>query len=337
MVKISRKTIIIAEAGVNHNNNLSKINKMIESASKIGADYIKFQSYITENLIIKNTPKVNYQKKNTKENESQFSMLKKYELSSKVYKTIFDKCKKKRIKPLFSVFDNDSFNFLRKNFKINAVKIASGEITNYPLLKNIAKTNIDIILSTGMASEREIKDSINLLKKNGLKEKKISILHCTSEYPARNKSLNLNFIKKLKKDYKCRIGYSDHTNDIWTPIIAVSLGAEIIEKHLTLSNLLKGPDQKASLNVQNFSKMINMIKVTEEKLRSYKKKISLLENKTKVLVRKSIYSKKNIIKGEILNSKNMLTLRPQTGISSFFWEKMLNKKAKKNYKKFQKI
>jgi N,N'-diacetyllegionaminate synthase len=334
----NKKITIIAEAGINHNNKKTYVKSLINSAKKVGSDYIKFQSYITENLVLKNTDKANYQKKNTSFNTDQFEMLKKYELSPEMYNFIYHECKKIKIKVLFSVFDIESFYYLKKKFKINIVKLGSGEITNYSLLNVIAKSKVNVILSTGMASEKEIINAVNYLRKNKLKNHKISILHCTSEYPANVNNLNLMFIKKLKKIFKKNIiGYSDHTDNINTPSLAITLGAQIIEKHFTLSKKLSGPDHKASLNISQFKKMIELINYTKKSLGSYSKKISSSEKKTSKLVRKSIYANEIIKKGNLLTEKNIISLRPEKEIKASNWDNFLKSKAKKNYKKYDKI
>ena len=235
------KTIIIAEAGVNHNGKIRLAKKLIDVASKSGADYVKFQTFDVDNLILKNTKTALYQKRNLKSNISQYSILKKYQLSENDHKELINYSKKKRIKFLSTAFDDKSLNLLQ-NYRLDYIKIPSGEITNYPFLKKISKLKKKILISTGMATLDEIKQALKVFKN----KKDVIVLHCTSDYPANLKDLNLNFIKKLKK-LGYRIGYSDHSASIITPSIAVALGCEVIEKHFTLSKNMKGPDHKASL------------------------------------------------------------------------------------------
>ena len=216
--------------------------------------------------------------------------------------------------------------------------MGSGEITNYSLLKVVAKSGVKVILSTGMSTEKEIIKAVNYLRKNKLKNHKISILHCTSEYPAQVNNLNLMFIKKLRKIFKNNvIGYSDHTDNINTPSIAISLGAQIIEKHFTLSKKLSGPDHKASLNIFQFKKMIELINYTKTSLGNYSKKISSSEKSTSKLVRKSLYAKKIIKKGNLLTEKNIISLRPEKKIKASNWDQLIRTKAKKNYNKYDEI
>jgi len=324
------KTIIIAEAGVNHNGNINVAKKLIDAASKAGADYVKFQTFDVDHLILQNTKTAIYQKRNLKSNISQYLMLKKYQLPENSYKEIIKYSTKKKIKFLSTAFDLKSLNFLNK-FKLDFIKIPSGEITNYPLLKKISKLKKKILLSTGMATIKEIKQALKVL---GKRKNDIIILHCTSDYPAYLNDLNLNFIKTLKK-LGYQVGYSDHSSSIITPSIAVSLGCRVIEKHFTLSKRLKGPDHKASLEPLELSKMVNFVRDTEKMLGIKDKIITKGEKKTKLLVRKSLVANVNIKKGEIFSEKNITTKRPGTGLSPFKIKKFLGKKSFKNFKKDQ--
>lgn len=323
-----KKTIIIAEAGVNHNGKMNIAKKLVDVASDAGADYVKFQTFNVDKLILKNTKTTEYQKKNLKINISQYSMLQKYQLSSDNHKTLVDYCKKKNIKFLSTAFDEKSLELLNK-FNLDYIKIPSGEITNFPLLKKISKLKKKILLSTGMASIKEIVQALKILKR---KKKEITILHCTSDYPAELDDLNLNFLHKLKK-FGYYVGYSDHSASIVTPSIAVSLGCKVIEKHFTLSKKMKGPDHKASLEPAELKKMINYVRQTEKILGENKKKITSSEKKTKLLVRKSLVALKDISKGEKFTYNNLTTKRPGTGVSPFKIINFIGKRSKKNYKK----
>lgn len=323
------KTIIIAEAGVNHNGNINLAKKLIDVASRSGADYVKFQTFDVDQLILKSTKTADYQKRNLKNNISQYDMLKKYQLSDIFHKKLLKYSKKKKIKFLSTAFEEKSLNLLKK-YKLDYIKIPSGEITNYPFLKKISKLKKKVLLSTGMATLKEIKQAIKVLGK----KKDIIILHCTSDYPANLKDLNLNFIKKLKK-LRYEVGYSDHSSSIITPSIAVTLGCKIVEKHFTLSKKLKGPDHKASLEPKELIKMVSLIRDTEKMLGSENKIITESEQKTKLLVRKSLIASRNIKKGEIFSEKNITTKRPGLGVSPFKIKKYLGKKSTKQFKKDQ--
>ena len=328
----NNKTIVIAEAGVNHNGKINLAKKLIDVASKAGADYVKFQTFDVDQLILKNTKTANYQKRNLKNNISQYQMLKKYQLTDDDHKELLKYSKKKKIKFLSTAFEEKSLSLLKK-YKLDYIKIPSGEITNYPFLNQISKLKKKILLSTGMATLDEIKQAIKELRK---KKKYITILHCTSDYPANLKDLNLNFIKKLKK-LGCEVGYSDHSSSVITPSIAVTLGCKVVEKHFTLSKKLNGPDHRASLEPRELRKMISLIRDTEKMLGLNDKIITKSEQKTKLLVRKSLVAKNDIKKGEIFTKKNITTKRPGSGISPFKINKFLGKKSPKNFKKDQLI
>ncbi len=326
------KTIVIAEAGVNHNGNIKIAKKLIDVASKAGANYVKFQTFDVDNLILKKTRTASYQRKNLRNNMSQYLMLKKYQLTLKNHQDLIKYARKKKVKFLSTAFDENSLNLLKK-FNLDYIKIPSGEITNYPFLKKISKLKKKILLSTGMATIEEIKNALKTLRR---KKKDIIILHCTSDYPANLNDLNLNFLTKLKK-MGYEVGYSDHSSSLITPSIAVSLGCVVVEKHFTLSKNLKGPDHKASLEPQELFKMINFIRETEKILGSNNKVITKSEQKTKLLVRKSLVAYKNIKKGEIFSYNNITSKRPGNGISPFKIKKFLGKKSYKNFKKDQLI
>lgn len=330
--KKNRNTIIIAEAGVNHNGNMRNAKKLIDIASKAKADYVKFQTFNVDDLILKNTKTAEYQKKNLKSNVSQHKMLKKYQLSEIDQISLKNYAKKKKIKFLSTAFDLKSLHFLKK-LNLDFIKIPSGEITNYPLLKEISYSKKKVLLSTGMSTINEIKSALKVLNKN---KSEVIILHCTSDYPANLINLNLAFLTKLKKlGYK--VGYSDHSKSILTPSIAVALDCKVIEKHFTISKKLKGPDHKASLEPDELEKMIKLIRQTEIILGSHNKIITPSEHRTKMLVRKSIVASINIKKGEIFSKKNITTKRPGNGLSPFLIKKILGKKSKINYFKDQQI
>ncbi len=328
----ANKTIIIAEAGVNHNGKIAIAKKLIDTASKAGADYVKFQTFDVNELILKNTKTAVYQRNNLNNDISQYSMLQNYQLSFQNHKTLVKYSKNRNIKFLSTAFDEKSLELL-KNFNLDFIKIPSGEITNYPLLKKISKLKKKILLSTGMASMKEIKRALKVLNK---KKGDIVILHCTSDYPAKLSDLNLNFLHKLKK-LGYDVGYSDHSSSIITPSVAVSLGCKIIEKHFTLSKKMNGPDHKASLEPTDLKKMIKYVRQTEKILGGNDKKITISEKKTSLLVRKSLVASKDIVKGERFSYKNITAKRPGTGLSPFKILSLIGKKSKKNFKKDQLI
>ena len=324
------KTFIIAEAGINHNGSVKAASKLIVSAKKCGADAIKFQSFVTEENITRNAPKAAYQLKNSPSNETQFEMVKKLEFNEKDHHFLIKKCLENNIEFMSSPFDIKSIKLLKK-LSVKRFKIPSGEIINLPYLRCMGKINKPIILSTGMSTLSEIKIAVGILEKAGTKRHKISILHCNTEYPTPLKDVNLNAMLTIKNTLNINVGYSDHTLSMETPIVAVAMGAKIIEKHFTLNRSLPGPDQKTSFEPKEFKLMVESIRKTESILGSEKKMISQSEFKNKAIARKSIVAKSKIKKGETLNENNLAIKRPGTGISPMKWDSIVNSKAKKNY------
>ena len=356
---MKRKTFIIAEAGGNHNTSLRNGKKLILKAKKSGADAIKFQTFITENLITDKNKLARYQKENIKKKITPFKMLKNCELDFNKHKILFNYASRKKIKFLSSSFDIGSLNFLSNTLKIKTHKVPSGEITNYQLLYEHGKRNHKIILSTGMSDIKEIKKALNvisfgfinknsipnakILKKNYIKKaskllkKKVTIMHCVSNYPLKLKHSNLNFLKKLKKEFQLDIGYSDHSLSLISPAIAVSIGASVIEKHFTLSKNMTGPDHKISLNPKEFKIMAHNIRQTEKMLGNENKKINSDEKRLKKIARKFIVANKEIKKGEKFTINNITCKRSNKGIcASKFWN-FIGKKSNKNFIKDQSV
>ncbi len=324
-----KKTTIIAEAGVNHNGDINLAKKLINIAANSGADYVKFQSFNAENLVSKNAALANYQKKNSF-NLSHFNMLKKLQLSNEDHEILIDHCKTKNIKFLSTGFDIQSIDMLI-NYGIDYIKIPSGEITNYPLLQHVGKKKLPVLMSTGMSTLSEINDAMNILTKNGLKKSNITILHCCTSYPAKYDELNLNAIKTIKNYTNCKVGLSDHSIGIEAPLAAVALGAEVIEKHFTISRKMNGPDHKASIEAKELIKMVSSIRNIEDALGNGIKKPTENEKENLVIVRKSIYSRKKISRGDKFTESNLICRRPANGISSMKWNKVIGRKAKKDY------
>ena len=346
---LKEKIFIIAEIGVNHNGNLSLAKKLVVAAKKSGADAVKFQNFTAEKLVTKNAKKAPYQVKNTKNNKSQFEMLKKLELKKNYYFKLLKFCKSKKIEFLSSVFDAESISFLTKKLKINKIKIPSGEITNTLILDKLNLKDYYVILSTGMSNLQEIINAINTIARkkiyklvnkkilinnkkefNKIKEK-IIVMHCVTDYPVENKYANLQCINTLQNDLKVQIGYSDHTKGILAPLIAVSKGAKIIEKHFTLDNNMSGPDHSASLNPSEFKKMVDDIRTFETMNGKGIKKLFKCEKINKKVVRKSLVANTFIKKGEKFTYKNITTKRPGYGICSSKIKEYINKISKKNY------
>lgn len=327
------KSFIIAEVGVNHNGNIEIAKKLINLAKKADCEFVKFQSFKASNLVNQRTRVAKYQKNNLKKkNIKQIDMLKKYQLSYDDHKKLINHCKKKRIKFLSSPFDNDSLKLLFR-LGVKNIKIASGEITNYPLLRDIGKKANKVFLSTGMSSLKEIKIALKILLNNGLKKKNVVILHCHSDYPTKLKDVNLKAMKLIEETFKTKVGYSDHTLGFETAISAVAMGASVIEKHITLNRKMVGPDHTASMEPKEFLKFAKSIRNTEELLGNFKKEPSKIELNTKRLIRKSIVAKFDIKKGDKFSEINIISKRPEGGISPLKWKKIIGKRSKYNFKK----
>ncbi len=331
---MKNKTLIIAEIGVNHNGSIDLAIKMIKEAKKIGADAVKFQTAIPNLVISKKTLKAKYQMERKNDKETQLEMAEKIHLPLSNYKILKKICDKVGIIFISSPFDIPSIDELIK-IKTKYIKIPSGEITNLPYLIHLGKFNKKLILSTGMSTLKEIKWALDLLIKSGTNKKNITVLQCNSDYPTNFNDVNLLAMAEIKEYFKINIGYSDHTLGTDVPIAAVSLGAKIIEKHFTLNKKLPGPDNKISMEPDEFRSMIKSIRNIELSLGSKIKKPTKSEFKNIRIVRKSIVAKKDIIKGQIFSEINITTKRPGTGISPMMWKKYIGKKSKKNYKKDQ--
>ncbi len=331
------KLKIIAEAGVNHNGNIRNAFKLADIAKKCGADFVKFQFFISENLASKRSKKAEYQVNNfkTKDN-SQLKMLKKLELKLSDLIKIEKYCKKIGINFLLSFFDHKSVKYINK-FDMDYVKIPSGEITNFPLLRNIAKTKKKIILSTGMANLNEIDSALKVFKKYKILKKNITILHCTTDYPTKPKDVNLNAMLTIRDKFNCDVGYSDHTVDYNASLYACILGATIIEKHFTINKKMKGPDHKASLSPNELKIFITKLRQIKTILGSKIKKPQKSEMRIMRHVRKSVYATKDIKKNEKFSEKNIMPKRPYNKISPMKWPKIIKKNSKKMFRKDDEI
>ena len=327
-----KKVIIIAEAGVNHNGDINKAKQLIDKAVEASVDYIKFQTFKTELCISKNAVKADYQIENTQNSsESQLEMVKKLELSFDQFIELEKYCNRKNIKFLSTGFDSESLTFLAQ-LGVTIAKIPSGEITNFPYLRQVASLFPEVILSTGMATIDEIKDAVKVLTDNGVSKDKITILHCNTEYPTPMEDVNLKAMLHIQRELGVSVGYSDHTLGIEVPIAAVALGATIIEKHFTLDKTLPGPDHKASLEPDELKAMVSAIRNIEKAIGgSGLKEVSKSEEKNKPIARKSIVASTNIKKGDIFTPENLTVKRPGTGISPMQWDEVIGKEAKKDF------
>ncbi|MCX2683724.1 N-acetylneuraminate synthase [Campylobacter sp. MIT 21-1685] len=326
-----KKTLIIAEAGVNHNGDINKAKKLIEVAAQCGADFVKFQTFKAELCVSKKAKKAKYQLETTEKKESQFEMIKKLELDEKAHKSLIKHAQKCNIAFLSTPFDLESIDLLH-SLGLKLFKIPSGEITNLPYLEKIAKLKKKIILSTGMANLAEIEAALNVLYENGMKTKDITLLHCTTQYPAPINEVNLKALHTLKAAFKLQIGYSDHTQGINIALAAVAMGARVIEKHFTLDKTLQGPDHRASLEPYELKALCEGIRELELAFGNGIKKASKSEKKNIFIARKSLVARKDIQKGEYFTPQNLTTKRAGKGISPMRYKEFLGKKANKNYK-----
>ncbi len=326
-------TIIIAEAGVNHNGSMKIAKQLIDTAVEAGVDYVKFQTFKAESLVTKQAKQAHYQAKNAASSDhSQYEMLKKIELSSEQHYELIDYCNSKNIKFFSTAFDLESLEFLSE-LQIGLWKIPSGEITNYPYLKRIAKENQPVILSTGMSTMEEIKAAINVLMKYGINKQKITVLHCNTQYPTPMQDVNLLAMQTIAKETGVKVGYSDHTMGIEIPIAAVALGAVVIEKHFTLDRNMKGPDHKASLEPEELKAMVAAIRNVEKALGSSEKTVSVSESENISVARKSIVAACCIAKGELFTEENLTVKRPGSGISPMQWDKIVGQPAMHDFVK----
>jgi len=323
-------TYIIAEAGVNHNGSLDLAKQLVDAAKDCGVDCIKFQTFIAENIVSKQAEKANYQKSHSDQDETQFEMLKHLELSFDEFIALRDYCHQKKIDFLSTGFDFESVRFL-EGLDLPIWKIPSGEITNLPYLMMIAQINKPVILSTGMSTMEEIRNAIEVLKTSGAGE--ISLLQCTTEYPAPFAEINLKAIESMRETFHLNVGYSDHTEGIEASIAAVALGATIIEKHFTLDRNLEGPDHKASLEPTAMKAMVDAIRHIEVALGDGVKRPTKSEMKNIIVARKSILANREIKTGEIYTTENITVKRPGTGISPLRWFEVLGQRAIRDFKK----
>jgi N,N'-diacetyllegionaminate synthase len=326
--KRMKRVCIIAEAGVNHNGDFGLAKKMVDAAHEAGADYIKFQTFVPEKLVSKYAGKAEYQKETTGADESQLQMLKKLALSDDEYAGLNEYCRKVGIGFISTPFDDDSIDLL-SGFDMDFWKIPSGEVTNLPYLEKIAATHKPIVLSTGMCSLDEVRAAVEALSRNGAG--KITLLHCTTQYPAPYEDVNLNVMETLRMEFGVEVGYSDHTKGICVPVAAAAMGACVIEKHFTLDKKLEGPDHKASLEPDELKEMVEAIRCVEKAMGTGEKKVTASEAGNRAVARKSITAAVDIKKGEILTEENITTKRPGTGISPMKWHEVLGTRAVRDF------
>lgn len=325
------RTLIIAEAGVNHNGSMNIAKQLIDVAAMAGVDYVKFQTFKAENLVSKTAQKAEYQKKNIGGSDnSQYAMLKSLELSEKQHFELIEYCNSKGVKFFSTAFDLDSIAFLA-SLDMPLWKVPSGEITNFPYLRAIGKTGKPVILSSGMANIQEIADAINVLVRFGTKRENITLLHCTTEYPAPKNEVNLSAIQTMRECFGLPVGYSDHTKGIEIAVAAVALGACVIEKHFTIDRNMEGPDHAASLEPNELKQMVDYIRNVESSIGNGIKEPALSEVKNISIARKSIVASRDIKAGEQFTDECLTAKRPAGGISPMKWECVVGQTAKRDF------
>ncbi len=322
------RVFIIAEAGVNHNGDSEIAKKLVDAAALAGADAVKFQTFKAENLVCRNARKADYQMETTDQSESQFDMLKRLELTAQMHEQLIDYCKQKGILFLSTPFDVDSLHYLIQ-CGVEIIKIPSGEITNYPFLREAGRTGRRVILSSGMSTLGEVKSAVQVLKDNG--SKKVTVLHCNTEYPTPYADVNLRAMLTIRDELGISVGYSDHTQGIEVPVAAAALGAVVIEKHFTLDRNMEGPDHKASLEPAELQAMVRAVRNVEAALGDGIKKPSESEKKNIGIARKSIVARCSIRAGEIFTEDNLTTKRPGSGISPMRWNDVVGKTAARDF------
>lgn len=323
-----KKIFIIAEAGVNHNGDMEIARKLIDAASEAGADAVKFQTFQAKKLVCRTARKAEYQLETTDSSESQYEMLKKLELTRQMHIELMAYCEQKNILFLSTPFDMESIRLLA-DLGLQVFKIPSGEITNLPYLRAIARLHKRVILSTGMSNMDEVRAAVHVLETNGTKD--ITLLHCNTQYPTPAADVNLRAMVRMREETGLPVGYSDHTQGIEIPIAAAALGAEVIEKHFTLDKNMEGPDHKASLEPQELRQMVAGIRKIELALGTGEKQVSESERANVDVARKSIVAASDIQKGEQFTEENLTTKRPGNGISPMRWDEIIGTVADRDY------
>ena len=325
------RTLVIAEAGVNHNGDLNLALRLVEAAANAGADVVKFQTFVSEEIATDQAEKAKYQKQTTESAESQLEMLQKLELTTEQHIQLQDHCKKCAIEFLSTAFDLESIDML-KSLNIKRWKIPSGEITNLAYLRRVGFQKQPVILSTGMANLGEIEAAIDVLEQAGTTRNQITVLHCTTEYPAPFDEVNLRAMQVIGQAFGVAVGYSDHTDGISVPIAAVAMGANVIEKHFTLDRKMLGPDHKSSLEQDQFSLMVKSIREVEQALGNGIKRPTASELSNMSVARKSLVASKPIKKGDMFCSANITSKRPGTGISPMLIDEIIGRHADRDFK-----
>jgi N,N'-diacetyllegionaminate synthase len=324
------RALIIAEAGVNHNGDLSLARELIDAAADAGADVVKFQTFRADQLVTSAAVKADYQSRGSNDSESQHDLLRRLELSREMHQALISHCRSREIEFFSTAFDLASIDFLAE-LGLKRFKVPSGEITNLPYLRRIGRYGKPVILSTGMSTLGEIEDAIQVLESAGTMRRQITVLQCNTEYPTPPTDVNLRAMLTIRDAFGVAVGYSDHTLGIEMAVAASALGAAVIEKHLTVDRTLPGPDHKASLEAGEFKAMIVAIRNVEEALGDGIKRPSNSERKNMAIARKSVVASCSIRAGEVFTESNIAAKRPGTGLSPMRWDEVLGRKATRDF------
>ncbi len=330
-MNLSKQTLVIAEAGVNHNGSLEQARELVRAAARAGADFVKFQTFRADKLVTRTARQAAYQSRNIgSADDSQYRMLKALELSDEDHRCLMAECERCGIRFLSTAFDPESIAFL-EGLGLPLWKVPSGEITNFPYLREIGRSRKPVILSTGMATLDEVEQALAVLTRFGTPREQITLLHCTTEYPAPKDQINLRAMQTLRERFGLPVGYSDHTEGIEIPVAAVAMGATVIEKHFTLDRNLPGPDHKASLEPDELAEMVRQIRNVEAALGDGVKSPSAAEKPNIPIARKSIVAARPIARGERFTEENLTAKRPGNGLSPMLWETVLGQCAVRDF------
>ena len=324
-------TLVIAEAGVNHNGSLELAKELVTTAAKTGVDFVKFQTFSAKDMVCVSAPKAEYQKKTTDVRQTQFDMLSKLQLTRDDHKALLEECKIQGVGFLSTAFDFKSFDLLTDLGCIDFIKISSGDLTNLPFIRYVSKYGRPLLLSTGMATLGEIEDAIEIIEEAGTPRHLITVMHCSTAYPTSMEDVNLHAMQNIKAALGVQVGYSDHTSGIEVPIAAVALGATVIEKHFTLNRNLDGPDHSASLEPIELRAMVDGIRKIERALGDGIKRPTIEELKNKTVARKSIVASCTIKANDVFTEDNITTKRPGTGLSPMLWDQLIGRKATRDF------
>jgi N,N'-diacetyllegionaminate synthase len=324
------KTLIIAEAGVNHNGDLATARRLIDVAAEAGADLVKFQTFSADRLVTGYAGKAGYQTLTTDVDESQFDMIRRLELTRDMHEALIAHCKSRGIRFFSSAFDSYGVDLLVE-LGIDRFKIPSGEITNLPYLRHVGRYGKPVILSTGMATLGEIEAALDTLEQSGTRRERLTVLHCNTEYPTPMADVNLRAMLAIRDAFGVAVGYSDHTLGIEVAIAAVALGATVIEKHFTLDRAMRGPDHKASLEPDELKAMVSAIRNIEQAMGDGIKRPSASEAKNRLAARKSLVAARAIRAGELFSEVNLAVKRPGAGLSPMRWDDVIGRKAPRDF------